>query len=503
MGKEARKAALAACALAGSAEAFVMTGFSPVTAARGRMGALRALRMSGTMSNNKVVVTGLGAVTPIGTGADQFFANLLNGESGLGPLPAWADDFPCKTGGTIKEFTAGDWYANKKEAKRQSRYMHLGVAASKLGMQDAALESDSISDKGRFGVLIGSALGGSEYYEEASNKWGKHSEYAAIGAGAEWGDETFAGRNGIYKGPRFCEDSKFSFAGFKVISPFIVPSFIMNSGSGVAAVELDAQGPNYCIGGYGGEGAGGAISIGQAYRFLSTGVADVMIAGGSESCLTECVVAGFNKLGDMQNNEQDHLNLAFDKKSKGYALGEGAGVLVLETEQHAKARGAKIYCELAGFGVAHGLDSKYVEGGMPTTESLASAITSALRDSGVDKTQVGYVSAHGAGIPQYDSIEAEAIQHAFGDHSKSLKLSAIKNQLGNSLAAAGALEAAVCAKALHDGVVPGTQKLTDPVVSGLDFCASGQTTIDCDAAISVNMAMGGTSTCLVFKKYSP
>jgi 3-oxoacyl-[acyl-carrier-protein] synthase II len=176
---------------------------------------------------------------------------------------------------------------------------------------------------------------------------------------------------------------------------------------------------------------------------------------------------------------------------------------VLETEQHAKARGAKIYCELAGFGVAHGLDSKYVEGGMPTTESLASAITSALRDSGVDKTQVGYVSAHGAGIPQYDSIEAEAIQHAFGDHSKSLKLSAIKNQLGNSLAAAGALEAAVCAKALHDGVVPGTQKLTDPVVSGLDFCASGQTTIDCDAAISVNMAMGGTSTCLVFKKYSP
>ena len=118
MGKEARKAALAACALAGSAEAFVMTGFSPVTAARGRMRALRTLSMSGTMSNNKVVVTGLGAVTPIGTGADQFFANLLNGESGLGPLPAWADDFPCKTGGTIKEFTAGDWYANKKEAKR-------------------------------------------------------------------------------------------------------------------------------------------------------------------------------------------------------------------------------------------------------------------------------------------------------------------------------------------------------------------------------------------------
>jgi 3-oxoacyl-[acyl-carrier-protein] synthase II len=313
---------------------------------RGRVGAVRALRMGMTMPKKKVVVTGVGAVTPIGTGADDFFTNLFKGESGLQPLPEWATDFPCKTGAQIKDFNAPDWYENKKEAKRQSRYMQMGIAASKLGLQDAKLEASKIEDKSRFGVLIGSAIGGSEYYEEASNKWGKHSEYAKLESGAAWGDEVFAGRNGIYKGPMFCDDSKFSFSGFKVISPFIVPSFIMNSGSGVAAVELDAQGPNYCIGGYGGEGAGGAISIGQAYRFASTGVADVMIAGGAEACLTECVVAGFNKLGDMQSDED--VCKAFDKKSKGYALGEAAGVLILETEEHAKARGATIYCELAG-----------------------------------------------------------------------------------------------------------------------------------------------------------
>ena len=253
----------------------------------------------------------------------------------------------------------------------------------------------------------------------------------------------------------------------------------MNSGSGVAAVELDAQGPNYCIGGYGGEGTGGAVSIAQAYRFLSTGVTDVMIAGGSEACITECVVAGFNKLPDMQSNDVETMSRAFDKNSKGYLLGEAAGLLILETEEHAKARGASIYCELAGFAVSHGMDSEFVDGGMPTADALAAAINNALKDSGVAKTDVSYVSAHGSGVPAYDAVEAkvcmperprafikdsyytqkrptdigmpQGIASAFGDHAKSLKVSAIKDQLGNTLAAAGGLEAAVCAKMLRDG----------------------------------------------------
>jgi 3-oxoacyl-[acyl-carrier-protein] synthase II len=258
--------------------------------------------------------------------------------------------------------------------------------------------------------------------------------------------------------------------GFKVISPFIVPSFIMNSGSGVAAVELDAQGPNYCIGGYGGEGTGGAVSIAQAYRFLSTGVTDVMIAGGSEACLTECVVAGFNKLPDMQCNDIDTVCRAFDKDSKGYVLGEAAGLLILETEEHAKARGADIYCELAGFAVAHGIDGEFVDGSMPTADALSAAIRNALKDSGVAKEDVSYVSAHGAGVPAYDLVEAKGITDAFGDHAKTLKVSAIKSQVGNTLAAAGGLEAAVCAKMLRDGVVPGTARLSNAVTDSLDFC---------------------------------
>ena len=227
-------AAIAAAALAGSlpdaADAFALSGLggaSPLAvarrgggaASRGRAGSF-ALRMADTMPNKKVVVTGVGAVTSIGTGADEFFDNLLKGEHGFGPLPAWADEFPCKTGAQITDFKAADWYENKKEAKRQSRYMHLGIAASKLGLKDAKLEADAIADKSRFGVLIGSAIGGSEYYEEASNKWGKHSEYEPLKGGAEWGDDTFAGRNSIYKGPMFCDDSKFTFA---VTSPPLSP----------------------------------------------------------------------------------------------------------------------------------------------------------------------------------------------------------------------------------------------------------------------------------------
>ena len=504
-----RIAIAAACLAAGSlpdVEAFAGSGMSVLPAraragARGRTGSVAVTMADATMPKKKVVVTGVGAVTPIGMGADDFFANLLKGEHGLGPLPAWADEFPCKTGAMLKDFKADEWYANKKEAKRQSRYMHLGIAASKLGLKDAGLETDAIADKSRFGMLIGSAIGGSEYYEEASNKWGKHSEYGEVKPGGKWGDETFAGRNSIYKGPMFLgEDDKFTFSGFKVISPFIVPSFIMNSGSGVAAVELDAQGPNYCIGGYGGEGAGGSVSIGQAYRFLSTDVADVMIAGGSEACLTQCVVAGFNKLSDMQCNEIDHTCKAFDKNSKGYALGEAAGLLVLETEEHAKARGAKIYCEVAGFGVAHGIDSEFVDGAMPTASALSSAITSALAESGVGAGDVSYVSAHGSGVPAYDTVEAEGLKLAFGDHAKKLKISGIKNQVGNTLAAAGGLEAAVCAKMLRDGVVPGTARTSEPV-SDLDFCLGGEQKVSGNAAVSVNMAMGGTATALVFKKY--
>ena len=210
------QAALAACALAGSLPNFVegfvssgASGFGRLALQNPRRATSLALTMAdSTMPNKKVVVTGVGAVTAIGMGADEFFTKLFKGDHGFGPLPAWADEFPCKTGATLKNFKAEDWYENKKEAKRQSRYMHMGVAASKMGLKDAGLEKDQIADKSRFGMLIGSAIGGSEYYEEASNKWGKFSEYEALKTGAKWGDETFAGRNGIYKGPMFMDDSK-------------------------------------------------------------------------------------------------------------------------------------------------------------------------------------------------------------------------------------------------------------------------------------------------------
>eukprot|EP00961_Rhodomonas_salina_P016598 223676-Rhodomonas_salina.2 len=247
----------------------------------GRIGAARvprtsklALRMGNTMSQKKVVVTGIGAVSPIGTGTDAFFTALMDGKTGFSQLPSWADEFPSNVAGAITDFNAGDWYKNKKEAKRQSRYMHLAIAASKLAVEDAKLTDEDIGDRDRYGVLISSAVGGTDFYEEAGTKWEKHSKYDDATEG-----ESFKGRNSVFAGPDFMNGCDFTFEGFKKISPFIVPSFILNSGSGVAAVELDARGPNYCVGGYGGEAAGSAVAIMDAYRFISTDQTDIMVAG--------------------------------------------------------------------------------------------------------------------------------------------------------------------------------------------------------------------------------
>ena len=226
----------------------------------------------------------------------------------------------------------------------------------------------------------------------------------------------------------------------------------MNSGSGVAAVELDAQGPNYCIGGYGGEGAGGSVSIGQAYRFLSTDVADVMIAGGSEACLTQCVVAGFNKLSDMQCNEVDNMCKAFDKTSKGYALGEAAGLLVLETEEHAKARGAKILGRLMGASITS--DGFHMVAPDPNGERAGYAMTRAIQLAGLKPTDIDHVNAHATGTSVGDVAEGKAINNAMGGHYP--EVFAPKSALGHSVGAVGAVESILTLMALRDGVIPAT-----------------------------------------------
>jgi len=460
-----------------------------------------------TMPKKKVVVTGLGCLSSVGKDKEEFFANIFDGKVGPTKLPEWADDFPCNVAGQLDGFTPAAWYANKKEAKRQSRYMNMCVAGSKLALADAALDKDDIKDKSRFGIFVGSAIGGSEFYEEASRKWSAHSAYANVEKGKAWGDATFAGRNEVYKGPEHLEGSKFTYEGFKKISPFIVPAFIMNSGSGVAAVEVDAQGPNYCIGGYGGDGAGGAMSIGQAARFLSTGECDVFVAGGSEAFLTPAMMAGFNKLNQLAGGDSP-ATLPFSKKAKGYLVGEAAGVLCLETKEHADERGASEYCELAGFGTSHEVvaDEELGLCAMPTAGAVAQAIEKALERAGVPAGDVGYLCAHGSGVPSHDSAEAEGIRAVFGDRAKEgggLKVSGIKGQTGNCVSASAGLEAAVCAYALKHGKVPGMASLdAADTEGGLDFVAgeSVAEVKDLKAAVSLNMGLGGQASALVFKK---
>jgi len=477
-------------------------------AARGGGTGVRMMA-DGTMPNKKVVVTGLGCLSSVGNGADEFFPNLFDGKIGPTKLPAWADDFPCNVAGQLDGFAPADWYANKKEAKRQSRYMNMCVASSKLGMADAKLDKDGIADKARFGIFVGSAIGGSEFYEEASKKWSAHSEYGTVAKGAAWGDASFGGREGVYKGPEHLEGSKFTFEGFKKISPFIVPSFIMNSGSGVAAVEVDAQGPNYCIGGYGGEGAGGAMSIGQAHRFLSTGECDVFIAGGSEAFLTPAMMAGFNQLKHLATGDAP-VTAPFSSKAAGYLVGEAAGVLVLETQDHATKRGADPYCMLAGFGSSHEvvMDEELGLCAMPTPSAVAQAVKMALKQANVKPEDVGYVCAHGSGIIAHDRAEAEGIKMVFGDRASKgggLVVSGIKGQTGNCVSASAGLEAAVCAYAIKHGKVPGTVTNDSPdTESGLDLdCLAGKKSSDIKdlkVAVSLNMALGGQATALVFTK---
>jgi len=459
----------------------------------------------GTMPNKKVLVTGLGCLSSVGKDKEEFFANIFDGKIGPDKLPEWADDFPCNVAGQLDGFTPAAWYGNKKEAKRQSRYMNMCVAGSKLALEDAKLDKDAIEDKARFGIFIGSAIGGSDFYEDASKKWAKHSSYANVEKGKPWGDATFAGRSEVYKGPEHLEGSKFTFEGFKKISPFIVPAFIMNSGSGVAAVEVDAQGPNYCIGGYGGDGAGGAMSIGQAARFLSTGECDVFIAGGSEAFLTPAMMAGFNKLDQLATGASP-VTAPFSKKAGGYLVGEAAGVLCLETAEHLDKRKGEAYCQLAGFGTSHEVvaDEELGLCAPPTAGAVAQAISKALERAGVAADDVGYVCAHGSGVASHDEAEIEGLKRVFGDRAEAgggLRVSGIKGQTGNCVSASAGLEAAVCAYAIKHGKVPGTLTL-DPseAVGGLDYLA-GESSAEAGglkAAVSLNMGLGGQASALVF-----
>jgi 3-oxoacyl-[acyl-carrier-protein] synthase II len=414
-----------------------------------------------TPSNpRRVVVTGIGCLTALGPDTATFWDSLLKGRSGISRVTRFdPTDFPSKVGAEIREFDPGK-FMDPKEAKRNDRYTQYAVAASRMAVEDAKLDVNKI-DSERFGVIIGSGIGGMETIENQA-------------------------RILIERGP-------------SRVSPFTIPSLIANIASGVVAIEFKAKSVNF---GVVSACASGSHSLGEAMRHIRDGHADVMLSGGSEAAITRLGYAGFCNMKAMStdfNDTPEKASRPFDKLRDGFIMGEGSGVLVIEELEHAKARGARIYCELAGYGAT--CDAYHITGQDQEGKGLALCLDRALADADVKKSEVSYINAHGTSTPINDRCESLAIKRSFGELAPKIAISSTKSMTGHLLGAAGGVEAAVCVLAIHNGIVPPTINYENPDPDcDLDYVPNKARTMKVDVAISNNLGFGGHNASLVFKR---
>ncbi|HZA20367.1 MAG TPA: beta-ketoacyl-ACP synthase II [Actinomycetota bacterium] len=405
-----------------------------------------------------VVITGIGVISPIGSGKEAFWDGLMSGRSGAGPITQWdASDLPVQIACEVDDFDPSQW-VDPREAGRTDRFTQMAVAAASLAIEDAGLADFGQSE--RVGVIVGSGIGGLSTIER------EHSNF-------------------LRGGPRR-------------VSPFMVPRLMPNAAAAAIAMKHRLFGPNYaptsaC--------ATGAHSIGEGLRYIGAGDADVMIAGGSEAALTPLSVAAFARMGALsrRNDDPEQASRPFEKNRDGFVFGEGAGIVVLERRAHAEARGAKPIAALAGYGAS--ADAFHVTQPDPEGAGAALAMRMALKDAGVGPGDIDYINAHGTSTPYNDRIETVAIKNALGVESKKVAISSTKSQTGHMLGAAGAIEAAVCALALERGRIPGTINLeeSDPDCD-LDYVADGPRELGVEVALSNSFGFGGQNACLVLTK---
>ena len=413
------------------------------------------------MSRRRVVVTGLGLISPVGNTVAEGWANILAGQSGIDRITRFdASNFACQFAGEVKGFEVGD-YMSTKEARTMDRFIHFGLAASIQAVQDAGLATnDQLTEEQaeRIGVLVGSGIGGLPMIEET------HAELTA-------------------RGPRR-------------ISPFFVPASIINMISGHVSIKYGFQGPNL---GIVTACTTGLHSIGEAGRLIEYGDADVMIAGGAESTVSPLGVGGFAAARALstRNDDPKTASRPWDKDRDGFVLGEGAGVLVLEEYEHAKKRGARIYCELAGFGM--GADAYHMTA--PNVDGPKRSMRAALRNAGINPDQVQYMNAHGTSTPLGDVNETNATKLAFGDHARQLVISSTKSMTGHLLGGAGGIESVFTVLAVHNQVAPPTINIfnQDPECD-LDYCANVAREMKIEYAAKNNFGFGGTNGTLIFKR---
>jgi 3-oxoacyl-[acyl-carrier-protein] synthase II len=407
-----------------------------------------------------VVVTGLGVVTSIGHNAADFWQSLLAGRSGVDRVTRFdPTDYPCKVGAEVRDWDPTQ-YMDAKEVKRNDRYTHFAMGASRLAMTDAGLVTGAV-DPDRFGIIIGSGIGGLE----------------TIGKQAK---ALFDG------GPR-------------KVSPFMIPSLISNMAAGVVAIAVGAKGPNF---GVVSACSTGTHALGMAFWHLQRGEADVMIAGGSEAAITNLGYGGFCAMRAMSTNFNDQPTRSsrpFDKQRDGFVMGEGSGVLVLETLEHARRRGARIYCELVGY--ASTCDAYHITSPDPNGAGLAKALRKALKDARLEPHEIDYINAHGTSTPYNDKFETMAVKSVFGEYAPKIPMSSTKSMTGHLLGAAGGIEAAICVKAIETGEIPPTINLEEPDLPDcdLDYVPNVKRTHKVHAALSSNLGFGGHNAVVVFK----
>ncbi len=409
------------------------------------------------MSRRRVVVTGLGVVSPVGNNVAETWTAILAGKCGIGPITRFdASQLKARIAGEVKGFNVTD-YLSPKEARRMDVFIHYGMAAGIQAFRDAGLVVTE-ENAHRIGVNIGSGIGGLPMIEET------HKDYLA-------------------SGPR-------------KISPFFIPGTIINMISGNLSILLGLKGPNIAVVT---ACTTGLHAIGTSLRMIQYGDADAMVCGGAESTITPLAVGGFAAAQALSTRNDDPATASrpWDKERDGFVLGEGAGVMVLEEYEHAKKRGAKIYCELAGFGMSG--DAYHMTA--PDTDGPRRSMVNALKDAGINPDQVQYINAHGTSTPLGDKNETEAIKLAFGAHAKRLVVSSTKSMTGHLLGGAGGLESVLTALAIHHQVAPPTINIfeQDPECD-LDYCANAAREMKIEVALKNNFGFGGTNGTLVFRR---
>jgi len=413
-----------------------------------------------TMQRRRVVITGMGTLNPCGNSVGETWDNLLAGRSGITAIDRFdATDFACKIAGDVKGFNPDD-YVDRKEQKKMDLFIQYAMAAATQAMKDAGLYDYPFTKDERevFGVCIGSGIGG------LKTIW----------------DEAHA-----YRGPRRT-------------SPFFIPALIINLASGWLSIKFGLQGPNSAVAT---ACATGTHAIGDAARLIMHGYADRMLAGGADAVINPLGVGGFAAMRALstRNDEPTKASRPFDKGRDGFVMAEGAGVVVLEEYELAKARGAKIYAEISGYGMsgdAHHITSPSEDGDGPMRVMKA-----AIKDARIAPEQIGYVNAHGTSTPAGDKLECMAIKKVFGDHVKDLKISSTKSMHGHLLGAAGAIETIVCAMAVGTGKIPPTINVDDQDPEcDLDVTANVAGAIDAEYVLNNNFGFGGTNACVILRR---